>query len=84
MKTANDAKKFFNEYLPMFNPVIKEEDYKIFAEKKMSHLPTFMYAGPHIFKGQTTALLGDSIHTVKPYFGLGLNTAFEDILALNK
>jgi kynurenine 3-monooxygenase len=27
-------------------------------------------------------LLGDSIHTVKPYFGLGVNSAFEDVTIL--
>ena len=26
---------------------------------------------------------GDCIHTVKPYFGLGVNCAFEDVLILN-
>ena len=28
-------------------------------------------------------MLGDSIHTVKPYFGLGVNSAFEDVCVLN-
>ena len=27
-------------------------------------------------------LLGDAIHTVKPYFGLGANSALEDVVAL--
>ena len=26
--------------------------------------------------------MGDAIHTVKPYFGLGVNSAFEDIISL--
>ena len=29
-------------------------------------------------------LLGDSIHTVKPYFGLGVNSAFEDVTLLEE
>jgi len=29
-----------------------------------------------------TVISGDAIHTVKPFFGLGVNSAFEDILAL--
>mmetsp|Transcript_3062 Transcript_3062/g.7356 ORF Transcript_3062/g.7356 Transcript_3062/m.7356 type:complete len:155 (+) Transcript_3062:954-1418(+) len=29
-------------------------------------------------------LLGDAIHTVKPFFGLGVNSAFEDIVVLSK
>jgi len=28
-------------------------------------------------------LVGDSIHTVKPYFGVGLNSAFEDVITLD-
>ena len=39
-------------------------------------------------RGKSICLLGDTIHTVKPYFGLGLNSALEDVqyleLALNK
>ena len=27
-------------------------------------------------------LLGDAVHSVKPYFGLGVNAAFEDVAAL--
>lgn len=44
----------------------------------------FMYAGPRIYQGQSTVLLGDSVHTVKPYFGLGVNSAWEDVFALDK
>ena len=29
-------------------------------------------------------LLGDSIHTVKPYFGLGANSALEDVTVLEQ
>lgn len=29
-------------------------------------------------------LAGDAIKSVKPYFGLGVNTAFEDCIALNR
>lgn len=35
-------------------------------------------------RGASACLLGDSIHTVKPYFGLGLNSALEDVVSLNK
>ena len=30
------------------------------------------------------AILGDSIHCVKPYFGLGVNSAFEDVTVLDR
>ena len=32
----------------------------------------------------STALLGDAIHSVKPYFGLGVNSAFEDVTVLSQ
>lgn len=82
MKSADDARKFFDEILPMFSNVVREEDLVNFAAKGDSKLPRFMYAGPELHK-KRSVLLGDAIHTVKPYFGLGVNTAFEDVLALN-
>ena len=36
----------------------------------------------YYFRGKSLCLLGDTIHTVKPYFGLDLNSALEDILYL--
>ena len=84
MQTAADAKAFFNEILPMFTPGIRESDYERFAQKKDSNLPTFSYSGPILHKGKTTCLLGDCIHSVKPYFGQGVNSAFEDVIVLNK
>lgn len=55
-------------------------------------------AGPDSFASETdranasideeepggAVLLGDAIHTVKPYFGLGVNSAFEDVCVLNE
>jgi len=84
MQTANDAKAFFNEILPMVVPGIRDSDFEKFAQKKDSNLPTFSYSGPVLHKGKTTCLLGDCIHTVKPYFGQGVNSAFEDVIVLNK
>jgi kynurenine 3-monooxygenase len=34
--------------------------------------------------GSNVALIGDAIHTVKPYFGLGVNSAFEDVVVLGQ
>ena len=42
----------------------------------------FRYVGPVLHYGDSTVLLGDAIHTVKPYFGLGVNSAFEDVISL--
>ena len=82
--TGTDAKNFFEDTLPMFAPMIRDEDYAHFAAKGDNKLPKFMFAGPYLHKGKSTVLLGDAIHTVKPYFGLGVNTAFEDVYALDE
>ena len=51
------------------------------AKKPPSRLPSFRYVGPKLHHGKVV-LLGDCIHTVKPYFGLGANSALEDVAAL--
>lgn len=88
IKTGADANSFFKETFPMFHPFLSQSDLEVFASKNDSTLPKFMYTGPVLHYGKTTALLGDAIHTVKPYFGLGVNSAFEDVgvleQALNK
>jgi len=84
LKTAADARKFFEDVLPMFLPVLQEADLEKFAQKGDSKLPKFSFSGPVLHRGSSVALLGDAIHTVKPYFGLGVNSAFEDIMVLDK
>ena len=42
------------------------------AAKPPSNIPRFRYVGPALHQGGSTVLLGDAIHTVKPYFGLGV------------
>lgn len=76
------ARKYFDELLPMFSPMIADEALQGIIDKQPSRLPLFRFAGPRLHRGGSTALLGDAIHSVKPYFGLGVNAAFEDVAAL--
>lgn len=84
MKTLEKGKEFFQKLFPMFAPFIRDSDIEDFISKSDSKFAKFSYVGPNLHKGQTTVLLGDSIHTVKPFFGLGVNSAFEDILVLKQ
>lgn len=82
IQTGPDARFFFNTFFPMFSPFILDEDLEIFAKKLDSKLPIFSYFGPVLHYEKSMCLLGDPIHTVKPYFGLGLNSALEDVKCL--
>ena len=68
---------------PQFSPLIDDETLRAVAAKPPSRLPAFRYAAPRVADARRgVALLGDAIHTVKPYFGLGANSALEDVTAL--
>ena len=71
-----------DETLPQFSPLITDATVAAVAAKPPSNIPRFRYVGPALHQGGSTVLLGDAIHTVKPYFGLGVNSALEDVLAL--
>jgi 2-polyprenyl-6-methoxyphenol hydroxylase-like FAD-dependent oxidoreductase len=69
----------FDNVLPQFSALLDEDTITDVAKKRPSFLPSFRYAAPRLHHGDRTVLLGDSIHTVKPYFGLGANSALEDV-----
>jgi 2-polyprenyl-6-methoxyphenol hydroxylase-like FAD-dependent oxidoreductase len=79
LKTADDVRALFKEIFPSFLPAVREVDFERFAAKSDCSLPTFSYAGPVLHHGSSAVLVGDAIHTVKPYFGQGVNSAFEDV-----
>lgn len=73
IKTKEDARTFFAGSFPQFLDIIKEQDLERFATGPIFKLPSFTYCGPQLHYGGKMVLLGDTIHSVKPYFGLGLN-----------
>jgi len=82
---VSDPKKL-REYLdsdfPMFSKMVSDENVEKIAKSKFSGLPNFQYAGGALHLGSCAGLIGDAIHTVKPYFGMGVNSAFEDVTVL--
>ncbi|KAL7507468.1 hypothetical protein ACHAXN_004649 [Cyclotella atomus] len=76
-------REFFNKEYPQFSPLIGDEVIADVAKKSASALPGFRFAGPRLNEGGKSVILGDAIHTVKPYYGLGANTALEDVSILS-
>ena len=79
-----ELRALMQECLPQFEPFVDDSNLQTIAKKPASRLPGFRYVGPKIHKTDKVVLLGDAIHTVKPYFGLGANSAFEDVTSLDK
>ncbi|CAJ1951328.1 unnamed protein product [Cylindrotheca closterium] len=82
-----DPKKlraFFDEEFPQFGALIDDNVMEQVATKPSSTLPAFRYVGPRLNMGRRTVVLGDAAHTVKPYFGLGANSAMEDVQMLGE
>ncbi|XRB13360.1 FAD-binding domain-containing protein [Pseudoscourfieldia marina] len=81
--TAEAARNFFKDLFPFLLPYMEDADLERFAQKSPKNLPSFSYTYPKLHHGNV-ALLGDAIHAVKPYFGQGVNSAFEDVVILSK
>lgn len=74
---------FFEVEFPQFSALIPQDEMALVATKAASALPAFRFAGPRLNMGKHTLVLGDAAHTVKPYYGLGANSALEDVQMLS-
>jgi len=82
LSNKESLKQFFDEQFPMFVDWIRDADIATMADSKFFGLPSFGYVDKSLNMGGQAVLLGDTIHTVKPYFGLGVNSAWEDVRVL--
>lgn len=82
IKTIDDAREFFAENFPMCKDWITDDGLRKFVSSTDCKFPRFQYVYPKLHRGRSSCLLGDSIHSVKPYFGLGVNSGFEDVIVL--
>ena len=74
-----ELRKVMDESMPQFSALMSDATIAAVAQKPVSYLPRFRYVGPRQHEGNSCVILGDCAHTVKPYFGLGANSALEDV-----
>jgi kynurenine 3-monooxygenase len=79
---AAELRERLDEALPQFSKLLSDDVVAAVAQKPVSYLPGFRYVGPRLRQGDRTLILGDCAHTVKPYFGLGANSALGDVKIL--
>ena len=80
-KTDDDVRRFFGEEFPDAVPVMPTllEDFK---NNPTGSLVTIR-CGPWYY-GDRVCLLGDAAHAVVPFYGQGMNAAFEDCVVLDE
>ncbi len=81
LKTDDDIEAFFNKWFPDAVPLMPDllNDYKT---NPVGSLVT-VRCGPWNYRDKV-ALLGDAAHAIVPFYGQGMNCAFEDCTALNE
>jgi kynurenine 3-monooxygenase len=79
--TDDEVRRFFDEEFPDAVPLMPAllEDYR---ENPTGSLVTIRCA-PWYYKGKV-ALVGDAAHAVVPFYGQGMNAAFEDCVVLDE
>jgi kynurenine 3-monooxygenase len=80
-KTDEDVRRFFDEEFPDAMPLMPTllED---FQQNPTGSLVTIRCA-PWSYRGKV-ALVGDAAHAVVPFYGQGMNAAFEDCVVLDE
>jgi kynurenine 3-monooxygenase len=78
-QTAEDVERLFNKYFPDLICLLPD-----LTERWMKHAPGSLITtrtSPWIF-GDWAVLVGDACHAVYPFYGQGMNSAFEDCSVL--
>jgi 2-polyprenyl-6-methoxyphenol hydroxylase-like FAD-dependent oxidoreductase len=80
----NEFRTFLQDQIPQFIGFLDDATIASVAKRPPSTLPMFRYVTPRMHYGDgCIVLLGDCAHTVKPYFGMGANSALEDVKVLS-
>lgn len=80
--SAAALRALLDEAVPQFSACIDDDAVAHAAARPAHRLPNFRAVAPTLHHGSVALMLGDAIHTVKPYFGMGANSAFEDVIVL--
>ncbi|NNF08141.1 MAG: kynurenine 3-monooxygenase, partial [Candidatus Eisenbacteria bacterium] len=81
LKTEAEVKQFFDETFPDAVPLMPDL-VKEFMENPVGPLVT-VRCSPY-YSGDRAVLIGDACHAVVPFYGQGMNAAFEDCTYLNQ
>lgn len=81
LKTPDDVQEFFEREFPDATPLI-ENLTQDFFDRPPSALCTVRCSPYH--RGDKVVLLGDSAHAVVPFYGQGMNAAFESARVLDE
>eukprot|EP00892_Ulva_mutabilis_P005378 jgi/Ulvmu1/3211/UM015_0252.1 len=84
ISNEEEAADLLKREFPNLYPLIPRSEIKAFAERPHGKLPTFQYVWPDLHFSNNVVLAGDAIHTMKPYFGLGVNSALDDVMWLSQ
>jgi len=77
-----ELRELLDKSLPQFSPLVDDATVAAVAKKDVSNLPSFRYV-KNSLSWRNIVVLGDAAHCVKPYFGLGANSALEDVTFLS-
>ncbi|KAJ8614276.1 hypothetical protein CTAYLR_001151 [Chrysophaeum taylorii] len=79
-----ELRALLDQNLPQFSPLVSDETLYAVARSPANPLPRFRFVDKALHHEDKVVILGDAAHTVKPYFGLGANTAFQDVVELDR
>ncbi|KAK9302957.1 hypothetical protein QLX08_005220 [Tetragonisca angustula] len=83
LKTPQDFLSFYQKQFPDLLELIgREKLVKDYFEREPKTLISIKCKPYHV--GKTTLLVGDAAHAMVPFYGIGMNAGFEDILLLDE